>query len=418
MFRPLSVLLACVLCATAARATEAIAWPQWQGPEGDGHAGSPGIPLKWSESENVKWKTPTPGEGWSTPVVGHGKVWMTTSTPEGRSARLLCVDLASGKLLKDMELINVEAPQKKHKMNSYASPSPILDGDRLYCCFGAHGTVCVDTNTLKILWRNMDLKVDHQNGPGSTPILYKGKLILCCDGMDQQYLAALNISDGSIAWKTPRSQKFKATAADMKKAYGTPMILDIDGKDVVVEPAAEYLYANDPDSGRELWWVKYPGFSNVPKPIVCDGVLVVCTGFMRSEIWGIKIPAKDQSGDLTASNVLWRYKIQVPNKPTPVAVGPNVYMVSDSGTVTCLKAKTGDVVWKEQIGGEFSASPLVADNHIYFFDIAGNTTVIEPGETYKLLTKNTLEDGFMASAAVAGKALILRTKTKIYRIEQ
>ena len=390
-------------------------WPQFRGPDGEGHSDAKDLPLTWSESENVKWKTEIPGEGWSSPVIGGGQVWMTSAINAGKSLRAVCCDLASGKIVHDVEVFAVEAPEPKHKLNSYASPTPLIENGRVYVCFGTYGSACLDAKTGTKIWENHDLKIDHENAPGSSPMLWKDKYFLCCDGRDFQYQAALDKNTGKLAWKTERSQKIDK-GRDMKKAYGTGQVITVDGKDVLITPAAEHVYAYDPETGKELWYVTYPGFSNVPRPIFGFGMVYVCTGFGRPELWAIK---PGGSGDVTATNVVWKVKIQAPAQPSPLLVGERIYMINDdTGIATCLEAKTGKEVWKEKIGGPFSASPLFADGRIYFCDRVGKTIVVEPGDAYKMLATNTLEDGFMASPAVSGKALILRGKKFLYRIEK
>ncbi|HYG76373.1 MAG TPA: PQQ-binding-like beta-propeller repeat protein [Planctomycetota bacterium] len=389
-------------------------WPQWRGPGGQGHSDAKGLPLTWSEKENVKWKSPDPGEGWSSPCIEGDLIWMTTSQNAGKSLRAVCYSLTDGKQLHDVEVFSVEAPEPKHKLNSYASPSPLIEDGKVYVNFGTYGTACLDAKTGKKIWENRELKIDHENGPGSTPMIHKDKIHLCCDGRDLQFQAALDKATGKLVWKTDRSQPINK-GKDMKKAYGTPLVINVGGKDQVIATAAEAVYAYDVDTGKELWYVKYPGFSNVPRPVYGNGLLYVCTGFARAEIWAIK---PEGSGDLSASNVVWKAKIQVPTIPSPLLLGERIYMVSDTGTLSCLDAKTGKEVWKQLLGGEYSSSPLFADGRIYLFDRAGVSTVIEPGDTFKVLAKNTLEDGFMASPAIAGKALILRTKKNLYRIEK
>jgi len=406
---PVALTIALTITASAADI-----WPQWRGPGGQGHSDATGVPLTWSEKENVKWKSPDPGEGWSSPVIADDIIWMTTSQNNGKSLRAVCFGLTDGKQIHDVEVFAVEAPEFKHKLNSYASPSPLLEEGKLYVYFGTYGTACLDAKTGKKLWENRELKIDHENGPGSTPMIFKDKILICCDGRDLQFQAALDKATGKVLWKTPRSQPI-TKGKDMKKAYGTPLVIQVGGKDQVIATAAEAVYAYDVETGKELWYVKYPGFSNVPRPVYGQGLLYICTGFGRPEIWAIK---PEGSGDLSASNVVWRVKIQAPAQPSPVLIGERVYMVSDTGTATCMDAKTGKEIWKQLLGGEFSSSPLFVDGRIYFFDRLGLCTVIEPGDTFKVLAKNTLEDGFMASAAVAGKALILRTKKNLYRIEK
>ncbi|MES2568787.1 MAG: PQQ-binding-like beta-propeller repeat protein [Verrucomicrobiota bacterium] len=377
------------------------AWTQFRGPTAQGLSEAKGLPRRWSETENIRWKTPLPGEGWSSPVVANGQIWMTTALEEGKSLRALCVDFATA----------------KHRRNSYASPTPILDGDRLYLHFGASGTACLSAKDGTKLWENRGLKVDFQNGAGGSPALFQDKLLLTCDGIDCQYEVALDTRTGKVAWKSDRSavSKLMKRPADMRKAYGTPFIASIDGHPQSLTTGAERLYAYDPATGRELWYVDYPGFSNVPIPVTDGKVIVVATGFMKPEVWGIK--AGGASGDATSSHLLWKQVAGGPAQSSPVLVNNRVYMVNDSGILSCLDATTGAIVWKERVGSDFAASLTYADGVIYLFDCMGKSLVIEPGDHYQVLSTNQLADGCMASPAIIGKSLIVRTKTSLYRIE-
>ena len=394
-----------------------IEWPHFRGPNGDGHATGK-IATKWSETENGKWKTALPGEGWSSPVVANGRIWMTTATEEGKSLRALCVDFASGKLLHDLEVFRDEVVPAKHRRNSYASPSPVLDGERVYVHFGASGTACLSAKDGSKLWENRELKADFQNGAGGTPALFKDRLLIPFDGMDVQYEVALDTKSGKVAWRSERSakQKLSSKPEDMRKAYGSPVILQIDGKPQSLTTAAERLYALDPATGTELWFVDYPGFSNVPLPVSDGRAVYVCTGFMKPELWAIKLGGA--KGDATASHVLWKQKAGVPDQSSPVVVGNRLYMVTSGGIASCIDTKDGRIVWKERIGSDFAASPLYTNGHLYFFDATGKCRVIKPGDTFQPIADNELSDGCMASPAVVGDALIVRTKTHIYRIEE
>jgi len=391
-------------------------WPQFRGMAA-GHTEVKDLPLSWSETEHVKWKTPLPGEGWSSPVVANGQIWMTTALEEGASLHALCCDLATGKLLIDVEVFKNAVVPPKHARNSYASPTPILDGDRVYVNFGSMGTACLSARDGHKLWENREFQVDHQNGPGGSPALFQDKLLLAFDGRDQQFEIALNKMTGQLAWKTERSAipKLQAKPDDMRKSYPTPVIFQIDGQAQTLSTGAERLYSYDPSTGRELWSVDYPGFSNVPLPVLDGGMLFVCTGFMKPEIWGIR--AGGAHGDATASHVVWRQHTAVPDQSTPVVVGSRLYMVSSSGIASCLNTATGETLWKERISSDVAASPLAAEGRIYFCDARGKTIVLAPGDSFKVLAENPLADGCMASPAVVGKALILRTKTSLYRIE-
>ncbi|MDB5386777.1 MAG: outer rane biosis protein BamB [Planctomycetaceae bacterium] len=388
-------------------------WSDFRGPQGDGHATAKGLPTVWSETKNVRWKADLPGEGFSTPVILEGRLWMTTATNEGKSFRILCVDQASGKLLHDLELFTTEKPQEKHKTNSYASPSCVLEPGRVYVHFGTYGTACLDSATAKVLWKQTDLHCDHEVGPGSSPVLWKDFLFLNYDGIDQRFVVALNKTTGQPAWKTERSSAPNASAS-MRKAFATPLVIEEGGRSLLINPGADRVIAYDAATGKEIWFVEYNGFSNVPRPVFGKGLAFICTGYMKPQLWAVRTDGK---GNITESHVAWKSTKQIPAKPSPVLIGDELYFVSDQGVVTCLNAQSGKEVWQDRVGGNFSASPITADGHIYLIDEDGTTTVLKPGKSKEVLATNKLNEGCMASPAVSGRALFLRTRTKLYRIE-
>jgi len=428
------VLLAACLPAATSSAAE---WPQWRGPDGQGHAAATGLPTEWSETKNVTWKTKLPGRGHSSPVVENGRIWMTAGveTPiseeekkrrtasntgdqplvvSGKlSLRALCVDMKSGKLLHNVELLFIEEPDWTHALNTFASPTPVIEDGRLYCHFGTHGNACLDTQTQEVMWTNRELTLRHENGPGSSPILWKDLMIFHCDGSDVQYVAALDKATGKVAWKTERSGEMRANP-QLKKAYGTPLIVEIDGRDQLISPGADWLYSYDPATGKELWKVNYGvlGFSIVPRPVVGHGMIYFCTSFMRSQVLAVKYQGVDKP------EIAWRYNKQAPQKPSPILVGEELYFVSDKGVATCLDAKTGQEHWQVRMGGNYSSSPLYADGKLYFCSHQGVTTVIKPGTKYEELAKNRLASDIMASPIALDGALFIRTIEAIYRIEQ
>jgi outer membrane protein assembly factor BamB len=421
------------LFAQASRGVEA--WPQWRGPGGQGHAATAhDLPLTWSETENVAWKTPLPGRGWSSPVIDAERIWMTTAveseiSAEEKAARLrahpgnslvvsgpvqlraLCVDRASGLLLHDIELFTIADPQPIHSLNSYASPSPVLAPGRLYCHFGDFGTACVDTTAGTVVWAHRDLRLDHENGPGSTPVLWQDKLIVHCD---VQYVVALDAATGKVAWKTERSGELRADT-QLKKAYGTPLVIERDGRDVLVSPAADWIYAYDAATGAELWRLSYGvlGFSIVPRPVTAHGLVFMSTSFMQPDLLAVRLP---ETG--TAPAIAWREKKGAPNMSSPLVVGDELYVVSDKGVATCLDARSGRPVWTERLGGNFSSSPLLADGRIYVGNRDGDTFVIRPGTTFELLATNRLDGQIFATPAALGRALYLRTDKALYRLEK
>jgi outer membrane protein assembly factor BamB len=390
-------------------------WPQFRGPSGDGQSDSTGLPLTWNEQEHVKWKTAIPGEGWSSPVIEGNQVWMQTALDNGKSLRAVCVDRQTGRIQHDVELFYIETPERKHAFNSFASPTPVIESGRLYVSYGMYGVVCVEASTGKILWKNTELKHDHdKNGPGSSPIIYKDLFILNCDGTEARYVAAVNKLTGKVAWKTDRSNVINK-AGEFKKAYHTPLIISVHGRDQLVSMGAFRVSAYEPLTGKEIWWVDIPGFSNVPRPVFGHGMVYLPTGFMKPELWAIRA---DGYGDVTKTHVAWKVARQAPAKPSPLLIGEQLYMFSDSGIATCLDAKTGKEIWSERIGGDYSASPVFADGRIYLFSEQGKTLVIKPDTKLNLLATNSLENGFMSSPAVAGKAFFVRTKKHLYRIEE
>lgn len=432
-------LLSTALSSDSALAEALPSWNQWRGPAGQGHApAAKDLPLVWSESENVAWKTPVKGKGWSSPVLADGRLWLTTAveTPLSEaekaerlanvkdssslqvsgpvSLRAVCLDAATGKVLHDIELFRQSQPDPIHSLNSYASPSPILDSGRLYCHFGTNGTACVDAATGAILWSHTLQKIKHENGAGGTPVLFENRLIFDCDGSDQQYIVALDTATGAVAWKTERSGE-RNPEPQLKKAYGTPIVTEIDGHAVLLSTGADWLYAYDPTDGRELWKQAYGvlGFSIVPRPIVGHGMAYISTSFMQPELLAVKLP----SGD-ALPEIAWRVKKSVPNIPSPILVGDEIVMVSDKGVATCLDAESGEVRFSERLGGNFCSSPLYADGRIFVGNREGQTFVLTPGKEFHVEATNQLDGEIMATPIAVGPALFLRTDKAVYRIEQ
>jgi outer membrane protein assembly factor BamB len=412
-------------------------WPQWRGPTGQGIASDKPTPTKWSETENVAWKTPIHGKGWASPVILGDQVWVTTAeetpdTPENIKKRLeantgnqpldlaaevtffaVCLDRNTGKVLHDVKLFTAKEPQWIHRMNSYASPTPVLEAGRLYCHFGTNGTACLDTNAAKVLWVNREHEIMHENGPGSSPIVEGNHLIFHCDGSDKQYIVALDKHTGKTAWQTDRSGKMDNNP-QLKKSYGTPLVVDRNGQRVVMSTGSNWLYGYDPATGRELFKVDYEklGFSIVPRPVAAHGLLFLSTSFMQPELLAIRY-----DGD-KPPHIVWREKKSVPTMPSPIVVGEYLYYVSDNGGVlSCLEAKTGKVVDRKRIEGSHSASPIVAGGQLYFCDREGVTTVVTPGDSPKVVAKNKLDGSIMATPAAVDGALFIRTEHALYRIE-
>lgn len=412
-------------------------WPSFRGPGEPGHVDSSNLPVEWSESKNVTWKTEVKGKAWSSPVVYGDQIWLTNSYDDGVRLEAICIDKNSGKVIKTLRLHSNPAPQYCHPFNSYASPSPTIEEGRVYVTFGAPYTACIDTKTFEVLWSRTDIKCNHFRGAGSSPVIYGDLLLMHFDGSDYQFATALNKHTGETVWRTDRSVDFKDLdpktgkpdrEGDWRKAYSTPVVHDFGDGPVMISLASKALYGYDPKTGKELWrfeWDKAHSGSN--KPVVGHGMIYFCTG-SGGELWAVKPGAKGQSGVLNDSNVVWKFTQKVAMKPSLLLVDDLLYMVNDAGIASCFEAQTGKEVWQARLkgrarsAGEYSASPIYADGKIYFFDQEGRTTVIEHGREFKVLATNDLgegsENGFMASPAVTDDALILRTKTHLYRIEK
>src|SRR3954470_6900739 len=389
-------------------------WPQFRGPDGNGVSNATGLPIRWSESENVRWKTAVHGKVWSSPIVLVPRIWMTTATPDGKELFVVAVDKATGRIVIDQKIFDVPNPQAAHDFNSYASPTPVgelrtssREPDRVYVTFGSPGTAALDASTGKVLWTRRDLECNHFRGAGSSPILFRDLLVMHFDGSDVQYVVALDKRTGRTVWKTDRSIDFQDVEngrikldGDLRKAFSTPQIVEVGGRPVLISPGSKATYGYDPLTGKELWRiVERAYYSASNRPVAGDGLVFYTTGFDRGIVMAVRA---DGGGDVSASHVAWRSPRGAPQKPSLLLLGGLLFMVNDAGIVTCLDAKSGDEVWHARVPDSYSASPIAADGRIYFFSEDGKTTVIEAGRTFKVLGQNTLDDGFMASAAVDG----------------
>jgi outer membrane protein assembly factor BamB len=389
-------------------------WPDFRGPRFDGHSPVLGVPQEWSETKNVQWKTPLPETGWSSPVVWGKQVWLTCATMNGKEQSALCFDRDSGKLLKKITLFRNEKPQYVPlSNNTYASPSPVIEKGRVFIHFGTFGTACLDTKTYETLWTRRDLNCEHSQGPGSSPFLFENSLILTYDGMDVQYLIALDSRTGKTLWKTERNTSFGTDDGEQKKAFTTPYLYTRGKRQELVSVGARAACGYDPKTGKELWRLPHTGFSNASRPIFGKGLLFLNTGFNRPELWAVKT---DRPSGPTAEDIVWRFSRGVPILSSPVLVGDLLFFVADSDMFTCLEVATGKEVFKERLGGRFYASPVYAQGLIYLFNERGKAWVVRPGRTLEIVAQNELEAGCHASPAFVGKSIFVRTTSHLYSL--
>ncbi|HCO26333.1 MAG: serine/threonine protein kinase [Gimesia sp.] len=390
-------------------------WLEFRGPTGQGHSTEKALPVQWSPTEHVLWKTDVPGVGWSSPIVVGEKIYLTTAVPKKaetdpeQSLRLVCLDLETGKTLWDKEIFQEtkETAQRIHKKNSHASPTPVSDGKVIYVHFGTHGTACLTLDG-DVVWKTNELEYEMQHGNGGSPIIVDDKLVIICDGKGANFIVALDRNTGKIAWKVDRNVEGRK-----KFSFGTPLLITVNGEQQIVAPGTDVISGHSPKDGKEIWHLNYDGYSVIPRPVFSHGLIFVTTSYDRPTLLAIR---PDGKGDVTETHLAWSNKTQIPHTPSLLVVGDELYAISDKGIGQCFDAKTGELIWKERVGGNFSASPLYADGKIYFQSEEGETTIIAPGKTYKEIGRNHLKEPTLASYAVAGDTLLIRTKTQLYRI--
>lgn len=400
----LGLMLAVSVCAGPA----AEEWPQFRGPDGQGHSSERGLPLEWSETRNIAWKVPVPGRGWSSPIVAGERIWVTTAVIDrGTSLRAVAYDVGTGREVVNVEVFKIARMDLLNLKNSHASPSAIVEGDRVYVHFGAEGTAALTTSG-EIVWKAR-FEYESQHGNGGSPALFGDLLIVNCDGYDAAFVVAVDKRTGKVRWKTNRRQPHS-------QAYSTPLPIKIGGRDAIVSVGAFRAAAYDAETGKEIWRVSYgEGFSNVPRPVFGHGLVYIATGFQQPYLLAVR---PDGSGDVTNTHVAWTLQRGAPLTPSPIIVGDALYLVNDNGIASCLDAKTGAVRWVQRLGGSYSASPVAVDGRIYFQSEEGITTVIAAGNEFRQLAMNTLDGDTLASMAVSNGSIFIRTGNSLYRIAE
>jgi outer membrane protein assembly factor BamB len=408
----------------------ALDWPQFRGPRGDGSAPEAEPPLVWSETTNVAWRIAVTGRGRSSPVLLGERIWLTTALEQGVvrkrigpddmqaashvSLHAVCLDRASGQRLWEVQLFDVPQPDPVHWLNSWATPTPVVEPGRVYCDFGTFGTACLDAATGKVIWQRQ-FKLDHQVGPGSSPILWRDRLVLVRDGRDAQYVTALDKLTGKTLWKTDRPP-IQTGSPNLKKSFSTPLAIGQGEQAQLVAPGAHWTVAYEPSSGAEIWRVRHgDGFSIGTSPVSGHGLVYFGTGCFKAQLWAVRT---DGRADVTTTHTAWKTLRQVPVMSSPVLVGDDLFWVSDDGMASCADARSGEVQWQERLGGGCLASPIATKDRIYFFRQDAKTIVIRPGRTFERLAENSLEGTLIASPAVDRQALYVRTDTHLYCIRR
>ncbi|MEM7452725.1 MAG: PQQ-binding-like beta-propeller repeat protein [Planctomycetota bacterium] len=410
-------------------------WTRFRGDAGTGIAES-APPTEWNESDNFKWKTDLPGQGWSSPVYANGLVWMTSAiiqeaSQEEIDRRLsgdrlagiktlaasvefhaLCVNLETGELLHDITLGSTDEVQPINPMNSYASPTPVISGDRVVCHFGNYGTWCLDAASGEELWKQ-EFIVDHSVGPGSSPIVSGDNVVLVCDGMDQQYIAAVDLSTGEPKWKTERPP-IRAGDGEQRKAYCTPLIAEIDGRSQLVVTGAQWICGYDPQNGEELWRLDHGnGFSITPMPVLVEELVIFATGYGDGRV----VAVDPGEGELPDSAVAWKSP-NAPSMPSFISNDGAVFAVTDRGVLVAIDAETGEEISKKRMISNVSSSPLLAGGNLYIGNRDGEMVVVSCDPEMEVLSKFDFGSPVYASPCVIGNDLLIRTADSLIRITE
>ncbi|MFM7037743.1 MAG: PQQ-binding-like beta-propeller repeat protein [Planctomycetaceae bacterium] len=385
-----------------------------------------GLPVTWSEQngENIAWKISLEGFGHSTPVIGHGRIWLTAATKDGRQQFVYCIDQQTGKILHHRLLFeNPEPEALKNEVNTYASPSCALEDDAVYVHFGTYGTTRLNPVTFEAVWERRDIRCRHFRGPGSSPIVWKNLLILTFDGVDAQFVTALDKSTGKTVWRTDRTTDYgdldengkPKLDGDIRKAYGTPSLVEVNGRWQVVSIGSRAAFSYDAETGRELWTIRHDDFNASSPPLFHNGHAILNTGSRSSNLLSVKLEASTR-GDVSSSHVVWNRDKGNSDLSAPVLVGNRIYSTANNGVVTSVNADTGEEVWKGRIDGTFTASPIATSEHVYFCNEEGTTYVIKASDTFEIVARGTLTEGQRASPAAADGRLFLRTFQSLYAI--
>ena len=393
-------------------------WPEFRGSAAQGHSDATNLPLTWSPNSHVAWKTPVAGIGWSSPVVVGTRIFLTSAVSlsgkeeatADRSLRVISLDATTGKPVWDVELFQIKSP-RAHRKNSHASPTPIFEDKKLYVHFGHLGTACLDALTGKTIWSTQEFAYSPVHGNGSSPVLFEDLLIFNADAETEPKVIALDKATGKMRWAFARQSEAKK-----KFSFCTPLVIEVNGQKQLITPGSGVVNALNPKDGSEIWRCYYDqGYSVVPRPIFAHGLLFISTGFDKPLVLAIK---PDGKGDVTATHLAWSIDKAAPHDPSMVVIGDELYFIADNGILSCVDAKTGQIHYQERCTGPISASPLVADGKLYLQDEKGLGVVVKPGKTFQILAKNDLAERSLASYAVIGSDLLIRTEGNLYRIKK
>lgn len=414
----LPIFLTAIFISAAASAQHS--WTHLRGNHLDGNASGTGYPVIFNEEQNLVWKTAVDGLGYSSPVVWEKQVWITTATRKGDKMWAVCIDFDTGEIIREILLFEPREIQRIHATNSYATPTPVIGKGFLYVHFGTYGTACINTNDFSVVWSRTDMNCEHMQGAASSLFLYEDMLIVHIEGTDTQYIAALNKNTGETIWQTHRPEEFYRDVAPVyKKAYTTPLVVNVDGREQLISNGAQMCFAYDVHTGEEIWSVWYGYDSTVGMPLSYGGLVFFNSGWIFQENTPnfVKFFAVDPrgKGDVTKTHVIWESDQDIPQISTPVIVDGKIYMIHERGVISCLDALTGNVIWKDKLQGQFNASPVYAGGHLYIPEVKGTVYIVKPGDQFIPVAENKLDAVLKATPAFVGGSIIMRSENHLYR---
>lgn len=397
-------------------------WTHFRGSNLNGISAAEKIPLIWADP-NIKWKTEIHDRGHSSPVVFENQIWVTTATTDGKELYAVCLDFETGKIIYDIKVFEVEDVISKHGINTYASPTPCIEKGFVYVHFGSLGTACLRTSDGSIVWKRTDLKCNHVQGPGSSPVLYKNLLILHYEGTDVRYIVGLEKATGKQVWRTDRpAEPYVPLPQIGKKAYVTPLIINVKGRDLLISNGSAVCCAYDPLTGEEVWKVIRGAESTVPMPVAEKGIVYFYTGSMNnpdgSTFTELIAVNPDGKGDITGTNILWKKHDDQSQTQisSPVIKDGLIYTITSRNILRCIDASTGTEVWSERLKANHNASPLFAGGNVWIFSIKGEVLTVKAGRNYEVIARNQMDSGIWATPAFLRNSVILRTEKYICRI--
>lgn len=389
-----------------APAASADNWPCWRGPNGDGSCSEADVPLRWSEKENVTWKTEIPGEGHASPIVWGDRVFTVTALLDSKDRLLVCLDRRTGRILWQHTVVTTPIEQK-HRLNRYASSTPATDGELVYCTFLDEDDILVAAYDFEGTerWKTRAGKFSSVHGFCSSPVLYKDKLIVNGDHDGNSYLIALDRKTGETLWKTTREHK--------TRSYCTPLIREVDGRMQMMLSGSKCVASYDPDSGEQIWVIDGPTEQFVASLVMNHGLVFVTGGYPDHHLMAVR---PDGRGNITDTHIVWRDTRGVSYVPSPIASGDWFLIVSDDGIGSCLDAVSGKRQWMKRLGKHFSASLVSAGDFVYFLADDGTTTVVRPAADLEIVATNKLDEDCYASPAISDGQIFIRGEKNLYCI--